>query len=113
MKAVAIWLKLKLKEQFVIQVSASGNHDTCLLLEIKIIFRDSNIQIFLNGDVLLNVNCADLDGICENGAVEGQLLLKERGGSGACRLGLKKAVRAEDSGHVNKVCVKTFVNFHS
>ena len=33
---------------------SSGNHAMCLLLEITIIFRDSDIQIFLNGDVLLN-----------------------------------------------------------
>ena len=32
----------------------SESHAMCLLLEITIIFRDSDIQIFLNGDVLLN-----------------------------------------------------------
>ena len=55
MKAVAVYLKLKLKEQLVKPVS-SGNHAMCLLLEIPIshILRDSDIQIFLNGDVLLN-----------------------------------------------------------
>ena len=33
-----------------------------LLLKITIIFRDSDIQIFLSGDVLLNGNWADLEG---------------------------------------------------
>ena len=54
----------------------------CLLfsgvLEITIILeRDSDIQIFLNGDVLLNGSWVDLDGTLK-WRVEGQLLLKER-----------------------------------
>ena len=52
MKAVAANLKsVKLKEQFVYCKDFPGNLAMCLLLEITIIFRDSDIQIFLNGDV--------------------------------------------------------------
>ena len=50
-----------------------------------------------------------------NGAVEGQLF-KERGNSGAWRSGSRKAVRAEDTGHVSKLHIKTLFiseNFHS
>ena len=49
-------------------------------------------------------------------AVKGQLLFKERGISGAWRSGLRKAVRAEDTGHMSKLCVETLFtskNFHS
>ena len=55
MKAVAVYLKLKLKEKIennFFEVS-SRNRATCWLLEITVIFRDNDIQIFLNGDVLL------------------------------------------------------------
>ena len=52
MKAVAVYLKWKLKEQFV------KFHAMCLLLECwksqSFLKRDSGIQIFLNGDVLLS-----------------------------------------------------------
>ena len=57
MKAVAVYLKQKLKEQFVknppqILPCACcwnvGNHFK------EILRRDSDIQIFLNGDILLN-----------------------------------------------------------
>ena len=53
MKAVAVYLKLKFEEQFVkfpsCHVLAVG------VLKITIIFNIySDIQIFLNGDVLLN-----------------------------------------------------------
>ena len=48
------------------------------VLEITIILkRDSSIQIFLNGDVLLNGSSVDLDGTLK-WRVEGQLLFKER-----------------------------------
>ena len=48
MKAVAVCTEIE-----ICQVS-SGNHVMCLLLKITIIFTNSDIQIFLNGDVLLN-----------------------------------------------------------
>ena len=56
MKAVAVYLQSKLKEQF---VKFPSEIMPCALavgvLEITIILkRDSGIQIFLNGDVLLN-----------------------------------------------------------
>ena len=51
MKGDAAYLKLKLKEQFV--KLGSENHAMCLLLKITTIFRNSDIQISLNGDVLL------------------------------------------------------------
>ena len=35
------------------------------------------------------------------------LLFKERDISGTWRLGLRRAARAEDAGHVSKLCVKT------
>ena len=35
---------------------SSGNHVMCLLLEITANFRDTDIQIFLNGDVLFSVS---------------------------------------------------------
>ena len=54
MKAVAVYSKLKMKKT-ICEVSY-GNHAMYLLLEITIIFRDSDIQIFLNGDVPLNGN---------------------------------------------------------
>ena len=50
------------------------------------------------------------------GAAEGQLLFKERSISGAWRSGSRKAVRAEHTGHVSKLCVKalfTSENCHS
>ena len=59
------------------------------VLEITIILkRDSGIQIFLNGDVLLNGSWVDLDGTLKR-RVEGQLLFKERGISEAWRSGQK------------------------
>ena len=51
-----------------------------------------------------------------NGPVEGQLLFKERGISGAWRSELRKTVRVEDNGQVSKLCIKTLLtseNFHS
>ena len=77
-----------------------------MLLKTTTILRDSDIQIFLSWhgwDFL-------------NGAVEGQLLFKKRGISGAWRSGSRKAVMAEDTGHVSKLCVKTLFtseNCHS
>ena len=50
--------------------------------------RDSGIQIFLNGDVLLNGSCVNLDGTLK-WRVAGQLLFKERGISKAWRSGQK------------------------
>ena len=56
MKAVSVYLKLK--EQFVKMLCACfwsvGNHNH--------FYRDSDIQIFLNGDVLLNGSWFDLIG---------------------------------------------------
>ena len=57
MMAVAVFLKLNKQ----LEVSF-GNHAMCLLLEITIIFRDSDSQIFLNGDVLLNGSGTGMDG---------------------------------------------------
>ena len=50
--------------------------------------RDSGIQIFLNGDVLLNGSWVVLDGTLKL-RVEGQLLFKEKGISEAWRSGQK------------------------
>ena len=54
MEAVAVYLNCEV----------SRNHAMCLLLEITTDFRESNIQIFLNGDVMLNGGC-----VCEVGTV--------------------------------------------
>ena len=56
MKAVAVYLKQKLKEQFVkFPVRKSCHVLAVRVLEITIILkRDSGIHIFLNGDVFLN-----------------------------------------------------------
>ena len=49
--------------------------------------------------------------------MKGELLCKEKGISRAWQSGLRKVVRAEDTGHVSKLCVKTlltsanFLNF--
>ena len=53
MKAVAVNMKLKLKEHFVICEASFGNYAKCFLLYITIILSDSDIHIFLNGDALL------------------------------------------------------------
>ena len=59
------------------------------VLKITIILkRDSGIQVFLNGDVLLNGSRVDLDGTLK-WRVEGQLLFKEKGISEAWRSGQK------------------------
>ena len=57
MKAVTVYLKLKLKEQIVkfpLENQIMPCACCCPVLEITIFNGDSNIQIFLNGDVLLN-----------------------------------------------------------
>ena len=56
MKAVAVYLKQKLKEQLVKFPVQKLCHVLAVgVLEIPIILkRDSGIQIFLNGDILLN-----------------------------------------------------------
>ena len=43
--------------------------------------------------------------------MEGQLLFRERGTSGAWRSGLRKALRVEDTGHLRKLYVKTLFTF--
>ena len=48
-----------------------------------------------------------------NGAVEGQLLFKERSISGAGRSGSRKAMSAEDTRHLSKLCVKIFSTYES
>ena len=55
-KAVSVYLKQKLKEQFVMFLRKSCHVLAAVgVLEITTIFkRDSDNQIFLNGDVLLN-----------------------------------------------------------
>ena len=80
------------------------------VLEIRIILeRDSDIQIFLNGDVLLNGSWVDLD-----------RTLKWNCGRTVVVQGEKHqrslAIRREHTGHVSKLCVKTLFiseNFHS
>ena len=59
MKAVAVYLRLKLKEQFVkfrpeIMSCTVYLSCACSSQEITIIFRDNNIQIFVNEDISLN-----------------------------------------------------------
>ena len=54
MKAVASLVEIEIERTFC-EIS-SVNHAMCLLLEIIIIFRDRDIQIFLNGDVSLSGN---------------------------------------------------------
>ena len=95
-KAVSVYLKLKLKEQ---RLKFLGNHVMCLLLEITTILKITNEHsIFFNEDLLLNGSWANLDGDFEmESSVEGQLFFKGGLGiSGAWRSGLRKAVRAED-----------------
>ena len=71
------------------------------VLEITIIFNtESDIQIFLNGYVLLNESRVNLDGT-----------LKWSSGRTVVVQGEKHrrslAIRTEDTGHVSKLCVKT------
>ena len=55
MKAVSVYLKEKLKEQFVMFLRKSCHVLAVGVLEITTIFkRDSDNQIFLNEDILLN-----------------------------------------------------------
>ena len=55
MKAVSVYLKQKLKEQFVMFLRKSCHVLAVGVLEITIIFkRDSVNKSFLNGDVLVN-----------------------------------------------------------
>ena len=55
MKAVSVYLKEKLKEQFVMFFRKSCHVLAVGVLEITTIFkRDSDNQIFLNEDILLN-----------------------------------------------------------
>ena len=49
-----------------------------LLLEITIILRDSDIYIFMNGDVLLNEVELTWIGL-GNGAMDGKLFFKKKG----------------------------------
>ena len=80
------------------------------VLEIAIIFnRDSDIQIFLNGDILLNGKKVDLDGTLKWSRVGTVVVQGEKHQRSL-------AVRTEDTGHVSKLCVKTLFiseNFHS
>ena len=60
MKAVSVYLKQKLKEQFVMFLRKSCHVLAVGVLEITTIFkRDGDNQIFLNGDVLLNGSRVD------------------------------------------------------
>ena len=60
MKAVSVYLKQKLKEQFVMFPRKSCHVFAVGVLKITTIFkRDSDNQIFLNGDVLLNGSRVD------------------------------------------------------
>ena len=55
MKAVSVYLKQKLKENFVMFLRKSCHVLAAGVLEVTTIFkRDSDSQIFLNGDVLFN-----------------------------------------------------------
>ena len=65
MKAVAVNMKLKLKEHFVICEASFGNYAKCFLLYITIILSDSDIHIFLNGDALLTGSRAEMDAMDE------------------------------------------------
>ena len=111
MKAVAVYLKQKLKEQLKV---SSGNHDMHVLavgvLEITIILeRDSDNQIFLNGDVLLNGRRVDLDGTLKWSCGRTVVVQGEKHQRSL-------AIGREDTGHVSKLCVKTLFiskNFHS
>ena len=59
-KAVSVYLKQKLKEQFVMLLRKSCHVLAVGVLEITTIFkRDGDNQIFLNGDVLLNGSRVD------------------------------------------------------
>ena len=70
--------------------------------------RESGIQIFLNGDVLLNGSSVDLDRTLKwsrgRTVVQGE------------RHQRRLTIKTEDTGHVNKLCVKTLFiseNYHS
>ena len=70
------------------------------VLEITTIFkRDSDNQIFLNGDVLLNGSRVDLDGTLKWSLGRTVVVQEERQ--------RRLAIRTEDTRHVSKLCVKT------
>ena len=80
------------------------------VLEIAIILeRDSDVQIFLNEDVLLNGSWVDLDGTLKWSC--GRTVVVQRK-----RHQRSLAIRRKDTGHVSKLCAKTLFiseNFHS
>ena len=72
-------------------------------------FKDSGIQIFLNGDVLLNGSLVDLDGTLKWSRGRTVVVQGERHQR-------RLAIRTEDTGHVSKLCAETMFiseNFHS
>ena len=76
------------------------------VLEITLIFnRESDIQIFLNRDVLLNGNLVDLDGTLKWS--RGRIVVVQ-----GERHQRSLAIRTEDTaGHVGKLCAKTLFSF--
>ena len=80
------------------------------VLEITIILeRDSDSQIFLNGDVLLNGSRVDLDGTLKWSCGRPDVVQGEKHQRSL-------EISREDTGPVSKLCVKTLFiseNFHS
>ena len=74
---------------------------TVEVMEIKFIFkRDSDIQFFLNGDLLLNRSSVDLDGTLKWSRGRTVVVQGERHQRNL-------AIRTEDTGHASKLYVKT------
>ena len=112
MKAVVVYLILKLKEQFVkfppeiMPCACCWIELAHAVLEITIIFnRECDIQIFFNRDVLLNGSLVDLDGTLKWS--RGRIVVVQ-----GERRQRSLAIRTEDTaGHVGKLCVKTLFSF--
>ena len=108
LKAVSVYLKQKLKEQFVMFLRKSCLVLAVGVLEITTIFkRDGNNKFFLNGDILLNGSW--VDGTLKLSLRRSVVVQGERHQR-------RLAIRTEDTRHVSKLCVKALLiseNFHS